>query len=65
LIEAPRSTAFEGNAHRLLRIGTTTGQADTTSVMPAISAELAARQEAKSKQKKIRAESRQELRHAG
>jgi hypothetical protein len=51
-------TVLQGNAERLLRIGTKTQQANATAVMPAIEAELAARKEAKLSKAKEAAEAR-------
>jgi hypothetical protein len=51
---------LQGNAERLLRIGTKTQQASATAVMPAIVAELAARREAKATKTKAAAAARRE-----
>jgi hypothetical protein len=51
-------TVLQGNAERLLRIGTKTQQANATAVMPAIEAELAARTEAKLSKAEEAAEAR-------
>jgi hypothetical protein len=53
-------TVLQGNAERLLRIGTKTQQASATAVMPAIVAELAARREAKATNAKVAAAARRE-----
>lgn len=49
---------LQGNAERLLRIGTKTQQANATAAIPAIEAELAARREAKVSKAKATAEAK-------
>jgi hypothetical protein len=49
---------LQGNAERLLRIGTKTQQASATVAIPAIEAELAARREAKASKAKATAEAK-------
>ena len=51
-------TVLQGNAERLLRIGTKIQKTSATAVMPAIEAELATRQEAKASKAKEAAEAR-------
>jgi hypothetical protein len=58
LMDEAALTVLQGNAERLLRIGTKTQQASATAVMPAIEAELAARREAKSSKLRAAAEAR-------
>jgi hypothetical protein len=53
-------TVLQGNAERLIRIGTKTQQANATAVLPAIEAELAARREAKAIKVKEAAAARRE-----
>lgn len=49
---------LQGNAERLLRVGTKTQQANATEAIPAIEAELAARREAKVSKAKATAEAK-------
>jgi hypothetical protein len=51
---------LQGNAERLLRIGTKAQQASATAVLPAIEAERAARHEAKVAQAKATAAAKRE-----
>jgi hypothetical protein len=51
---------LQGNAERLLRVGTKTQQANATAVLPAIEAERAARREAKATQAKAVAAAKRE-----
>ncbi len=51
---------LQGNAERLIRIGTKSQQADANAVMPAIEAEIAARREAKVSKAKAAAAAKRE-----
>jgi hypothetical protein len=56
---------LQGNAERLLRVGTKTQQADATAVLPAIEAERAARRDAKATQVKATAAAKREAAKKG
>jgi len=51
---------LQGNAERLIRIGTKSQQADANAAMPAIEAEIAARREAKVSKAKATAAAKRE-----
>jgi hypothetical protein len=56
---------LQGNAERLLRVGTKTQQANATAILPAIEAERAARREAKATQAKAAAAAKREAAKKG
>ena len=56
---------LQGNAERLLRVGTKTQQANATAILPAIEAERAARREAKATQAKATAAAKREAAKKG
>jgi hypothetical protein len=59
-LEDSALAVLQGNAERLVRVGTKTQQASATAVIPAIEAELAARREAKSSKAKATAAAKRE-----
>ena len=56
---------LQGNAERLVRVGTKTQQANATAILPAIEAERAARREAKAIQAKATAAAKREAAKEG
>jgi hypothetical protein len=56
---------LQGNAERLVRVGTKTQQADAIAILPAIEAERAARRDAKATQAKATAAAKREAAKKG